>query len=237
MAQSQKRPTYTSPKGTFKFPKLTVPDTKFKPEGEYSVKLVVSSDAPGVAKLISECDRQAAASLAEAKQNARNAAEAKKWETKYLPYAEVLDDETGEPTGDVEFKFTMKASGVAKKTGKPWSRKPALFDAKGKLITGEPTIGGGSTGKVSYQFIPYAPTTTVGASVKLALEAAQIIELREYTAQDASAFGFQEEEGGYEFSEEDASGEAEGDSSFGYEDDEGDTGFGGSEEPEEKVDF
>ncbi|CDN47544.1 ssDNA-binding protein [Neorhizobium galegae] len=201
MAKAPQRPTLNSPKGAFKFPKLTTPDTKFKAEGEYSVKLIVASDAPGVADLISKCDKEAADSLKEAKANAKNAAEAKKWETKYLPYAHVEDDETGEPTGDVEFKFTMKASGVSKKTGKPWTRKPALFDAKGKPIKGEVEIGGGTIGKISFQIIPYAPTTTVGASCKLALEAVQIIELRQFGDKSASAYGFGEEDG-YEYTKD-----------------------------------
>lgn len=225
MANANKRPTFTSMKGAFKFPKLTEPDTKFKDEGEYSVKLVVGAEDAGVPELIAKCDRAAAESLKEAKANAKNPAEAKKWETKYLPYAHVEDEETGEPTGEVEFKFTMKASGVSKKTGKPWTRKPALFDAKGQPIKGTPAIGGGTIGKISYQIIPYAPTTTVGASVKLALEAAQIIELREFGTKSASAYGFGEEEGGYEYAE-DEGGE---DNSFGDE--------SGSAEDEGEVDF
>ncbi len=208
MAKAPQRPTHTSPKGAFKFPKLTTPDTKFKAEGEYSVKLVVASDAPGVSDLISKCDKAAAESLKDAKANAKNVAEAKKWETKYLPYAHVEDEETGEPTGEVEFKFTMRASGVSKKTGKPWTRKPSLFDAKGKPITGEPEIGGGTIGKISFQLIPYAPTPTVGASAKLALEAVQIIELRQFGGKSASSYGFDEEEG-YEYANEE-----EGDSPF-----------------------
>lgn len=213
MAKAPQRPTLTSPKGAFKFPKLTVADTKFKDEGEYSVKLVVAADAPGVAQLIAKCDDAAAESLKEAKANAKNAAEAKKWETKYLPYAQVEDEETGEPTGEVEFKFTMKASGVSKKTGKPWTRKPALFDAKGAPIKDAVDIGGGTIGKISFQIIPYAPTTTVGASVKLALEAAQIIELKQFGDKSASAYGFGEEEG-YEYTKD----EDEGDSPFSEED-------------------
>ncbi len=226
MAKTPKRPTLNSPKGAFKFPKLTTPDTKYKAEGEYSVKLIVASDAPGVQALIEKADEGAAESLKEAKANAKNAAEAKKWETKYLPYAEILDDETGEPTGDVEFKFTMKASGVSKKTGKPWSRKPALFDAKGQPIKGEPEIGGGSIGKISFQIIPYAPTTTVGASVKFALEAVQIIDLRQYGEKSASAYGFEEEEG-YEYAES----EDDNDSPFSADEDEGE-GTSGEDQSE-----
>lgn len=208
MAQQPKRnPTYTSPKGVFKFPKLTEPDTKFKAEGEYSVKLVVSLSAPGVGELLDKLDDAAAESLANAKANAKNKAEEKKWETKYLPYTRLEDEETGEETGEVELKFTMKATGVSKKTGKPWSRKPALFDAKGNPIKGEVAVGGGTVGKISYQIIPYAPTTTVGASVKLALEAAQIIELRSFGEQSASSYGFGAEEG-YEYEEDEGGNES-----------------------------
>lgn len=227
MAKAPQRPTLTSMKGAFKFPKLTVPDTKFKAEGEYSVKLVVASDAPGVADLISKCDKAAADSLKEAKANAKNVAEAKKWETKYLPYAYLEDEETGEPTGEVEFKFTMKASGVSKKTGKPWTRKPTLFDAKGKPIKDDPEIGGGTIGKISFQIIPYAPTTTVGASAKLALEAVQVIELRQFGDKSASAYGFGEEEG-YEYTKDE-----DGDSPFT----EGDEDQSGASDEEEMVDF
>lgn len=198
MANSIKRPKLISPKGVFKFPKLTEPDTKFKPEGEYSVKLILDSDSPECKKLIKQIDAAAAESLAEMKGKAKNAAEAKKWETKSVPYAEVLDDETGEPTGQTEFTFKMTASGTSKKTGKDWTRKPAIFDAKGKAIKGDIKIGGGTIGKISYELMPWG-TLQLGASVKLALEAAQIIDLKTWGEKDAKSFGFGEEEGfGYE---------------------------------------
>lgn len=195
MAKQQARPKFVSPKGLFSYPKLTEPDTKFKEEGEYSVNLILDKDTPEAKKLMAQVDKAAAESLAEAKAKAKNAAEARKWETKYLPYNDVEDEETGEPTGQIKVKFTMKASGVSKKTGKPWTRKPALFDAKGKPITGDVNIGGGTIGKISYEIVPYSPTTQVGASVKLALEAVQIIELREWGERSADSYGFGEEEG------------------------------------------
>lgn len=195
MADNNKRPQFTSPKGVFRFPKLTEPDTKFKAEGEYSVNVVFDASLPEVKKLMAMCDKEAAASLASAKEKAKTPAEAKKWETKYLPYKEVEDDETGEPTGEVAFKFTMKASGVSKKTGKPWTRKPVLFDAKGRRITDDINIGGGTEGKISFEVIPYAPTTTVGASVKLALEAVQIIDLKSWGEKSADQYGFGAEDG------------------------------------------
>lgn len=199
--QQQNRPKYVSPKGVFSYPRLTEPDTKFKDEGEYSVFLILDKDSPEAKKLMAQIDKAAAESLAEAKANAKNPAEAKKWETKYLPYTDVEDEETGEPTGQIKVKFTMKASGISKKTGKPWTRKPAIFDAKGKAITGDIKIGGGTVGKISYQIVPYAPTVQVGASVKLALEAVQIIELREWGERSADSYGFGAEEG-YSYDED-----------------------------------
>lgn len=216
MAQP-KRPKFISPKGPFSWPKLTVPDTKFKPEGEYSVKLILDSDSPECKRLIKQIDEAAAESLAENKAKAKNAAEAKKWETKSVPYAEVLDTETGDPTGQTEFTFKMTASGTSKKTGKDWKRQPSLFDAKGKPLAGKDLkIGGGTIGKISYEQMKWG-TLQLGASVKLALEGAQIIDLKEWGSRDAKSFGFEEEEG---FSGDDlADDKGEDGSDFGDESD------------------
>jgi len=193
MASAPKRPTYRAPKGTFSWPKLTTPDTKFKAEGEYTVGLILSANSPEAIAFKTKIDKAAAESLAAAKEKAKNPAEAKKWETKYLPYKMVEDKETGEETGDIEFKFSMKASGVTK-AGKPWTRKPALFDAKGSPVVGV-EVGGGSVGIIAYQMVPYAATVQSGASVKLSLEAVQILELRTFGERNASSFGFQAEDG------------------------------------------
>lgn len=193
-----KNPAYTTPKGLFKFPRLGEPDTKFKPDGEYSVNVVLSKD--DAAELVGVAETSAAKVLAEAKKNAKNPAEAKKWETKYLPYKQVEDDQ-GNETGQVEFKFTMKASGVSKKTGKPWTRKPGVFDSKGKPMDGS-KVWGGSIGKVNFEVQPYAATPQTGASVKFALNAVQVIELKQGMARDASAYGFSEEEGYADVAEE-----------------------------------
>ena len=201
-----KRQIFTTPKLRFSYPKLVVADTKFKPEGEYSVKGIGSADDPAVQKLIALIDKAAAESLANAKGKAKTPVEAKKWQTKYLPYNPVLDQETGEETGEIEFKFSSKASGVSAKTGKPWTRKISLFDAKGKPIKDpDIKIGGGTIGKISFLIQPYAQTPQTGASVKLALEAAQIIELHSYSGASADSYGFSEEEG-FDYEEGDDEG-------------------------------
>lgn len=58
-------------------------------------------------------------------------------------------DENGDDTGRVLVKFKMKASGVGKRTGKKFTMRPDIFDARGKKIDNPPQIGGGSELKVS----------------------------------------------------------------------------------------
>lgn len=119
-----------------------------------------------------------------------------------MPYKELYEND--EPTGEYEFNFKMKASGVSKKTGKPWTRKPAVFNAKGKPMSDEEKakVGGGSVVKVAYEITPFY-TAALGAGVSLRLEAVQVLELKSFQARDASAFGFGEEEG-YDGVDEDA---------------------------------
>lgn len=199
----KKNQTHTSPAGTFQYPRLNEADTKFKDEGEYSVKLLLDPSDPGVQELINMVDEAAAASLAGAQEKCDTPAKAKKWETKYLPYAEVEDDD-GEPSGQIAVKFSMKASGTNRTTGKAWSRKPAIFDAQGTPLTNAPAIWGGTVGKINFEVIPYSPTPQVGASVKLALNAVQIIELVSGgTSASASSFGFGAEAGGFVAEEDD----------------------------------
>ena len=182
-----------SPLGVLVWPKLTEPDTKFKADGEYVTKLRMTVEEGE--KLMVAVDKRAAMSLATAKENAKNPREAKSWETKFLPYA-IEEDEEGNETGDVLFKFSARASGVAKKTGKAWARKVPLFDAQGaRIAPGTVEVWGGTTAKVAFTFFEYAPTVTVGASVSLKLEAVQIIELVSSGGASAESFGFEETDG------------------------------------------
>ena len=181
-----------SPRGVFVFPHLNTPDTKFKDEGEYHVKLRLSADDPATQALMQLCDREAAKALEEAQAGESSPAKRKRWETKYLPY-EMEEDEDGEETGNVLFKFKSRASGVVKKTGKAWSRKIKLFDAKLNPINEE--IWGGTEGKVSFEVMPYAPTTQVGASVSLSIVGVQVLKLVTGGGADPEGMGFDEEDG------------------------------------------
>lgn len=188
MAEKKKAERFVSPKGTASYPYLTKPDTKFNPEGEYKVSLIVAGD--DASKAIDFLTEQHKAAVAKAKKE--NAG--KRVKEGDLPFIENDD-------GTVTFKFKLKAK-VTPKKGDPFEQKPALFDAKGKPLTGEPKVGGGSVIKVSYEVVPYY-TAIAGAGISLRLKAVQIIELKEYSGGGtAESYGFGEEEG-FEADEDD----------------------------------
>lgn len=188
MTEKKKAERFVSSKGIASYPHLTKPDTKFNPDGEYKVSLIVAGDA--ASKAIDFLNEQHEAAVAKAKKE--NAG--KRVKESELPFIENDD-------GTVTFKFKMKAK-VTPRKGYPFEQKPALFDAKGKPLTGDPKIGGGSVLKVCYEVVPYY-TAIAGAGVSLRLKAVQIIELKEYSdGGNAESYGFGEEEG-FEASEED----------------------------------
>lgn len=215
MADKKKSfPKFTSPKGTFRYPKLVEPDygnEKFpKPDGEYKVDLILSAEdaKPLIDKLQPLHDQ--ALQDAQVEFDKLPVKTRKEFEKKGVTgpvansfFSEIYDEETEEPTGDVYFRVKMKASGKNKKTGKVWKRKPAIFDAKGKPMVNPPDIWGGSTGKVSFEVVPYFIAGTAAAGLRLSLSAAQIIDLRSGGGGNADSYGFGEEEG-YEYDESDA---------------------------------
>lgn len=201
--KKQQRKRYVTPTGTAVFPYLTKPDTKFKEEGEYRVKLRMS--AADAAPIIELVDAEMAVIRKDEKLIAAQKKQPKgKGIPENSPYKNVVDD-NGDETGEVEFNFAAAASGVSKKDGKPWTRKIDVFDAKKNKIKGE--VWGGSQIKVAYTIGSYFINAKVGYGVKLYLEAAQVIELVQGGQRNADAYGFGEEEG-YE-AEDDAAPETE----------------------------
>lgn len=194
MAVAKKRlERFTSPVGVAVFPKLNTPDTKFKPEGEYSVKLKLDESANGVTALIARIDALAVKAKAEAQE--KLSADPKKYgknakasDTGSLPYKKVLDD-TGEETGEIEVKFAAKASGTNAK-GEKWERKLALFDRFGKP-TSEVVRGGASI------LVNYSPDGWVNPKnewgVKLYLEAVQV-KAASSGGRSAADYGFSADE-------------------------------------------
>lgn len=172
-----------TPVGKAMWAHLTVPDTKFNPEGEYKVKLVL--DAKKAEGLLKELDALTESNYeAACKENPKKKAKINNVEA-YQP--EVDDD--GNETGNVELSFKLKASGTTR-TGQAFTQKPALVDAKGKAISNRDfKIGNGSEIAVAFEPVPYFMQSTNNASVSLRLKAVQIVNLLDYA--DGSAFGFE----------------------------------------------
>ena len=186
-------------KGTASFPRLNEPDTKFDADGNFNTKLILPAEIGE--PLSARFDKMRAAEVAE--QEEANAGRAPRVNDHPL---NPEFDEDGNETGNWVLSCKMKASGKAKKTGKPWSRKLPIFDAQGKATNVR--VGGGSEIICAIEPISYAvpgkekgkPIVTCGVSLRL--EAVQVLKLAG-SARDAGGFGFGAHEGGFSASDDD----------------------------------
>lgn len=208
-------------KGIARFPALIVPDTKFNPEGEYKIGVILPADAKNVAdgankgKVImtmledaqekiyqdtkTELEESIKTLKGEKLAKAKKAlAELKKGD---LP-AKPVYDEDGNETGDIVINFKMKATRKDKDTGAVKKLQPSLFDAKGKPMARNKEIWGGSEVCVAGSLNPfYIPgTNTCGVGIRLA--AVQVITLRSAGGGDAASYGFGSHDDGYDASED-----------------------------------
>lgn len=172
---------HTSPKGTAKFPHLTVPDTKFDATGTYHVKLVLPpEEGEKFAEKVEAAHKESVSEYL-----AKNP-KLKKVKENSLPYA--IDDETG----NYEFKFKLNAQGISQ--GKTFTNTLSLYDAKRNPLPKDVKIGGGSTLKIAFEFNKYFAAAG-GAGVSLRMKAVQVLELRSFTQRSAADLGFDEEDG------------------------------------------
>lgn len=210
-------------KGIARFPNLTKPDTKFNPDGEYKVGVILSQE--DAQPIIDKATAAAEKIMAETKTKLQDDIKTLKGEKlvkakKALaeltmgdwPFKPVYDDD-GNETGDVVLNFKMKAQRKDGKTGQIIKMSPKLFDAKGKDLPKSVDIWGGSVVKVAGSLNPfYIPgTNTVGVGFRLA--AVQVIDLRSSGGGDASSYGFGKEEGYEVGDDEPTNGEGFGDES------------------------
>ena len=185
----------TTPAGEAIFPRLTEPDTKFNPDGEYSVKIRLS-ETDGEA-IYNQMKRLIDGEVKKAQEKCKTKLELSKIKVlgdESLPCKKELD-ENAEETGFYIFSAKMRASGISQKTGKSWNREPAIFDQRGKIITDKEglAIWSGSIIRIAYSLIPF--NTALGIGVSSKLEAVQIIELVSGSSGTAKSYGFDVVEG------------------------------------------
>jgi hypothetical protein len=200
---------FTTPRGAFIYPHLVEPDTRFKAEGEYNVKLALDDDiaekfaAPLEAQLEAFMDEQVPL-IAERAKGAKGAklkkakalgVQAALREINELFEAEV--DDEGEDTGRQLFKFKLAATVTVKASGKSWDQKPKLFDSQANEITESLAIWSGTEGKISGEIMPYFIEKDGVFGLSLRCKGAQILKLVSGGGASASDMGFGAEDDGF----------------------------------------
>ena len=185
----------TTPKATFKYPKLIEAETKYKPEGVYKVTAIIpAADAGDIADQLDALLEAHKASLK---------AQSPTTKFKLVDPSFGFDEIDGAPCFVLTAK--MKAKGVSR-DGRSWSSAPALFDVRGGAVKDRDSLRrmwSGTTGRVSFEACPFFQPA-IGAGITLRLKAVQIIDLVE-SGGSADSYGFQEEAGGWATSETEAS--------------------------------
>jgi len=179
----------TSPRGKAVWPHLNEPNTTFEP-ATYEVTLHVSAeDAAPFIKMLEEFYAEGYKHECEDKKKS-------KLQRYDMPWKPVEDDQ-GQPTGEVAFKFKNKQ--FYEIDGKQIENRVLLLDAKKKPLGGgegtAPMVGGGSTLVVGFHPLVWF-TPMLGCGLSLRLKAAQVIDLVEANfGGGAGEFDFAEEEG------------------------------------------
>ena len=183
MAKSQK-----VMRGQALWAKLFEPDTKFDANGIYSISLTLPEvDAADM------CEHLDALCAAKFDEEVDKKPPLKNQLSIQPPYSPVYDRETGDATGEIEFKFKLKAK-VNTRDGRTFEQKVAVVDAKRSPITQEIAIGNGSDVKVAFEPMTYMVAGTKKVGVSLRLKAVQVIDLVEYGSPATSVF---DEEDGF----------------------------------------
>lgn len=190
--KKEKPQRFVTPVGIASYPRLLgKPDVKFNEAGVWGVKLVFNDmDSPKVQAFKQQLEDLVEVARKEAMEDKEYVAALRKKGKKVTP-AELpffIDGETGALT--VGFKMT--ASGVSKKTGDAWTRKPAVFNADGTPIDPEARLGSGSEMQVSYTLGAFH--NGLGYGISLRLEAVRVLKVVEWGQGDASSYGFEVEE-------------------------------------------
>lgn len=213
-------PRFVTPRLILKWPKLHQIDFGTneypKPDGEYSTRGVMQADDREVQAFLKKLQPLYDEAMAMAEEEFKKL----KVETRKKLggvkanslFTTLYDQETEEPTGEIEMKFAMKASGTVQKgprAGTVWKAKPDIFDAKGRPMVKVPEIWSGTIGKISFETNPYFIPGTGAAGLRLKLKGVQVIDLVAAGQRSASSYGFGEEEG-YEYDDSQFTDESTG---------------------------
>tara|TARA_Y100000588_G_C14110978_1_gene862986 strand:- start:64 stop:663 length:600 start_codon:yes stop_codon:yes gene_type:complete len=170
-----------TPEGIAVYPHLNEPDTEFDKDGNYSTKLAIPAEHAGdILEQLEAFSNESYKSLCKEQRKPKLKRHDNPWDEEY--------DRDGQPTGNILFKFKMRA-----KTRQGLDLRPVLVDAKRQPMTD--AIGSGSKMKVAFEARGWF-VASLGAGVTLRLRGVQVLNLVEFSAgTSASSLGFDEEQG------------------------------------------
>ena len=179
-----KHVAFTSPAGLAVFPWITAPDIKFTATGKYHTGLAVPpEDGEEFITFLETVRDDFIATLSAAKRQALNPVPVYQDELSRPVFpedatpeqiAEIKHNFLPEPTGNVLFKFNLRAQ-VDLPDGKSFTQAPIVVSAE----TDEPVEGAvfdGSIIRVRGQVVPYTNTAAGTVGVTLRMRAVQVIE-------------------------------------------------------------
>ena len=174
----------TTPKGAFHWAHVGTPDTTFKAEGQFHVKLQLAGQEAE--------DMRNAVDTAHANWKSEvNKTKGQKAYQEFLPYKVVLGDD-GMESG-IQFHFKMKARGVNSRTGQAFTQRPMVVGPDKTPLPTNIKIANGSTGKVAYEMAPYQFGSGLG--IQLRLRGVQVLNLIEWNGDSADDSMFSVEDG------------------------------------------
>jgi hypothetical protein len=172
---------FITPKGVAFYPRLNEPDTRFREDGEYSVKLLVKKDE--AQNLCLRIDNWMRRSVEKAEKKGASSPIT----LANPPYQDFVVPDTEIKPGLIQFSFKTGAT-RGKRNGRKQQVAVPIFDSQGKSVSRDIPVCGGSILKVSFSpYLFYLPS--IGAGVSLRLGAVQIIELVKEVPFDGKGYG------------------------------------------------
>jgi hypothetical protein len=173
--------------GSALWAKVQEPDTKFDPDGTYSISVLVpETEAQEMCEYLDDIvDKAYAEEIKNSPKKKAALSTRKGYDYNY--------DQEGNQTDLIEFKIKLKAK-VNRQDGTSFSQKPIVVDAKRQPLNPDIAVGNGSDVKVAFEPRPYVMNSTKQVGVSLRMKGVQVINLVEYGNSVSSMF---DEEDGY----------------------------------------
>lgn len=209
-ANPAKPTTYTTPVAeAYGYVNLIKPDTKYKAEGEFKIKVKVPVAAPGA---VAQFEMLAELATKAYEDTVKKAAKDQKFKASLKGKAPKVADlpfYKDDDEGVFVYTFKTKASYVSKKPGtegQTITRTVPIWGPNGRYAPDDiPSFGAGSKVRISFTAAEFF-TVTVGAGITLRLEAVKLIKAVAYSGTGNDPFGDDDQDGSEDYSGQGAAG-------------------------------